>query len=106
MGKTKILCVDDEKQILSGLQRRLRRESEIELIVTADPREAVLLAKQHDVDVVLADYFMPGLSGLAILDELRRVHPRARRVLVTGYDHAPLKAQVLQNGIAHHVLVK
>jgi DNA-binding NtrC family response regulator len=50
-----------------------------------DPRAALQHLESHPVDVVVADYLMPGMDGLEFLAEVRRIRPVASRIILTGY---------------------
>lgn len=78
----RILMIDDEARILRALKALLR---EFVTFQTTDPLQATALAKQHDVDVVICDQRMPGKPGIEVLREIRETHPRALRILLTGY---------------------
>ena len=82
-----LLLVDDEDRILSALRRCLRREGYE--ILTADTVEHALeLVAERRVDLVLSDHKMPGMSGLDLLQAVRRVQPDAARLLITGWSQA------------------
>jgi len=83
----RLLCIDDEMRILRAL-KALLRDCEVQLC--NDPRQAVAMAQQFDVDVVICDQRMPQLQGIEVLREMRNSVPRAMRILLTGY--ADLKA--------------
>ncbi len=80
---TKILCVDDEPNILSGYQRSLRKQFEIE---TA-PGGAEALAKIEESGpyaVLVTDMRMPGMDGIQFLQEAQRMTPDSVRIMLTG----------------------
>lgn len=74
--------IDDEARILRALKALLR---DCECWQTTHPLEAVALARQHDVDVVICDQRMPEKTGIDVLREIKEAHPRALRILLTGY---------------------
>jgi DNA-binding NtrC family response regulator len=78
----RILLIDDEARILRALKALLR---DYVTFQTTNPLEATTLAKQHDVDVVICDQRMPEKTGIDVLRELKDAHPRALRILLTGY---------------------
>lgn len=82
-GKGKILFVDDEKRVLNSMRGLFRRD--YELFLTTDGAEAVQLVAEHDIDVIVADQRMPGLSGVEVLGKIREMSPRTVRILLTGY---------------------
>ncbi|MFN8647553.1 MAG: response regulator [Gemmatimonadales bacterium] len=87
----RVLCVDDERHVLEGLGRVLRREFEI-VPAVGGAAAVALLQGDHRFDVVLSDMRMPGVDGVAVLGAARRLAPDATRVLLTG--HADLRAAV------------
>lgn len=52
---------------------------------TVDPAEAIRWASEFDVDVIVCDQRMPKMQGIEALREIRMAHPRAMRILLTGY---------------------
>lgn len=86
-GKLRILCIDDELRILRALKALLR---DCEVQICNDPRQAVAMASQFDIDVVICDQRMPQMQGVEVLREIKLATPRAMRILLTGY--ADLKA--------------
>lgn len=80
--KIRVLCIDDEARILRALKALFRDH---EVYATDDPVEAVRLAVTHDIDVIVCDQRMPKMPGIEVLRELKASHPRAMRILLTGY---------------------
>ena len=81
-GRIRILCIDDEARILRAL-RALFREHDVH--VTSEPKLAIRWAKENDIDVIVCDQRMPQMLGVEVLREIKMVHPRAMRILLTGY---------------------
>jgi CheY-like chemotaxis protein len=80
-----ILCLDDEQSVLDGLRRTLR--SIYEVVTTTEPREALgLLAERKDdpFAVIISDMRMPGMTGIAVLEQAQQLAPDTTRVLLTG----------------------
>ncbi len=82
-SKARILFVDDEKRVLNAMRGLFRRD--YELYLTTEGAEAVRLAAEHDVDVIVADQRMPGMSGVEVLGNVKQRSPRTVRILLTGY---------------------
>lgn len=79
-----VLLVDDEPRILSALKRSLRREP-YELLSAESPAEALRVIQEQEVDVVLSDHKMPGMTGLQLLERVAARRPQAIRLLITGW---------------------
>lgn len=81
--KGRILCVDDEPNILRALSWLLRKDFQV---VTAESaREGLALIRNGDFDVVISDHRMPEMSGVDFLSQVKILAPRAMRILLTGY---------------------
>lgn len=81
-SKIRILCIDDEARILRAL-KALFREHDVH--VTSEPKLAIRWAKEKDIDVIVCDQRMPQMLGVEVLREIKTLHPRALRILLTGY---------------------
>ncbi len=81
--KGRVLCVDDEPNILRALSWLLRRDFQV--ITAASARDALGLIRQGDFDVVISDQRMPEMSGVEFLNQVKLIAPRAMRILLTGY---------------------
>ena len=86
-GRPRLLLVDDEERILSALQRTLRREG-YEILAANSVDRALAILDEGTVDLILSDFKMPGMTGLELLLEARRRHPRIACLLITGWSRA------------------
>ncbi len=71
MAKTKILAVDDERNITTILKAYLEREG-YEVITAHTGQEALQLAQNEAPDLIILDLMLPGLSGEEVMKQLRR----------------------------------
>lgn len=67
----KILIIDDELSNVRLLERILKRANCQNVVSTTDPREALAYFQKHEPDLVLTDWMMPHMNGLAVLRQLR-----------------------------------
>jgi two-component system, LytTR family, response regulator len=83
------ILVDDEPLAIQGLQLRLQRHDDVEVIETcSNGREAIRAIKTHKPDLVFLDIQMPGFDGFSVIQGLMEVEPPLF-VFVTAYgDHA------------------
>jgi len=80
-----IVIVDDEEMVLTSLRSFLSLETDYDVLTFNAPEAALGKLQDHAVDLVISDYLMPGMNGIAFLLELKKIHPFATRVLLTGY---------------------
>lgn len=79
-----ILLVDDSLEILESTRSLL--EFEGHTVLTADNGQAALeILRQNDIELLLLDYFMPGMTGEEVVKELRAFNTQVQVVLQTGY---------------------
>ncbi len=82
-NKARILFVDDEKRVLNSMRGLFRRQ--YELFLTCEGSEAIRIAAENDIDVIVADQRMPGMTGIEVLAKMKEQSPRTVRILLTGY---------------------
>jgi len=87
----KILFVDDEKSMLSALQR-LFIDSDYEIFTAEGGYPAIELLKKHEVDLIVSDQKMPEIEGTEFLVKSKEYAPDAVRMILTGY--ADLEAAI------------
>lgn len=83
MGRPKLLCVDDDPQVLEGLALHLRRRFEVDTAVGGVAGLAAI-ARDGAPAVVISDMRMPGMDGAAFLSQVRHTAPDTVRMLLTG----------------------
>lgn len=79
----RILAVDDEKANLNLLRRTFHRDYEI--ILAENGVDGLNILKNTPVDLIISDQRMPGMTGVEMLTESRRIHPNAVRIILTAY---------------------
>lgn len=90
-NRPKILCVDDEQQILSSLKRLFRRKGYD--VATAESGAAGLqMLESGSFDLIISDMRMPNMNGAEFLAKACASWPETNRILLTGY--ADLKSSV------------
>ena len=80
-----LLFVDDEANVLQGLQRQLRTmRNEWNMNFVAGGLQALEFMKKNPVDVIVTDMMMPGMDGSQLLTEVSRQHPQTVRIVLSG----------------------
>lgn len=97
MKPVRILICDDEPSLRMLLGMALDLEPDLEVVAdAADGVEAVQLAERFRPDVILLDLVMPKMDGLEALNELRKVAPGARVVVLSGLQES-LMGETVRN---------
>ena len=102
--KPAIVLVDDEPMILTSIRSLLMLELESDVESFTSPFEAVKYLEKNMVDVTVSDYLMPGMTGIQLLAEAKRLQPEAARVLLTGHaDKASAIQAINEVGLFHYL---
>jgi CheY-like chemotaxis protein len=94
----RLLIVEDDLNTLSGLQELLREEGFL-VYGVSNGRKALEAVAQETFDMVLCDYCLPGMDGLEVCHELKRMQPHLMLFLVTAHHHTELDNVAGQYGI-------
>ncbi len=79
-----VLMVDDEANVLRSLKRILRIES-YNIVTATSGEEGLAVIREQQVNMIISDQRMPGMSGIEFLEKAREVCPDAIRIILTGY---------------------
>lgn len=80
----KILCVDDEQNVLNAL-KRLFLDEEYTILTAASGKDGLKILKREGVQIIISDYRMPGMNGVDFLKEARKKWPDTVRIVLSGY---------------------
>ncbi len=83
MSKPNLLLIDDEERVLRTLKSLFRNDYKI--FTTTDGHEAIQIAKDNSIHVIISDQRMPIMPGVEVLRQVRQVSPNTMRILLTGY---------------------
>jgi response regulator RpfG family c-di-GMP phosphodiesterase len=79
----RILCVDDEPNILEAFERQLRKHFEVH--TASGPEKGLqVIAESGPFAVVVSDLRMPGMNGIEFLSRVRQTAPDTVRIMLTG----------------------
>jgi response regulator RpfG family c-di-GMP phosphodiesterase len=103
--RPRVICVDDEPHVASGLALHLRRRYEVE-IATSGQAGLELLARKPEAAVVISDMRMPNMNGAEFLARASLAYPSTTRVLLTGYAELESAVRAINEGHVFRFLVK
>jgi CheY-like chemotaxis protein len=89
--KELILCVDDEENQLAVRKLVLESKGYAVLTAASGPQALGLLA-QHQVDLVLSDHLMPGLTGTELARQIKAQKPELPVILISAVNEIPADA--------------
>ena len=82
-----ILCIDDEENQLA-LRKLMLERAGYRVLTAESPAQAIALFGSDTVDLVIVDYYMPGMNGLALAREILR-HKKLPIVVLSAYAELP-----------------
>jgi two-component system NtrC family response regulator len=90
-----ILIVDDEKNYLVVLEALLSPEG-YEIVTSEKAQEALRVIKEADVDLVLTDMKMPGMTGMELLEEAKKIKPEVPVIMMTAYGTIEMAVEAMK----------
>lgn len=101
----RVLLADDEALIRAGIRLVLETADDIDIVAeAADGSAAVELVRSHQIDVALLDIRMPKLDGLGAAEQIARLVPHTRVVMLTTFGEDEYVARALRAGAAGFLL--
>lgn len=113
MSKPTILCVDDDRMVLSSLRNQLLRRFQINYTIEIAESGAEgldLLAELQaagiNVPLVIADYSMPGMNGAEFLIQVHAAYPNTLTILLTGQADADAVGNIINAASLYRYITK
>lgn len=99
-----VLYVDDEENNLLAFKAAFRREFHV--ITAISGAEALEKLKEHEIQVIITDQRMPGMSGVEFLQKVIPDYPDPIRILLTGYSDINAVIDAINKGEVYRYLTK
>jgi len=96
--RPRILIVDDEQGVRDLLMRALSG-GEYDVDVAPDGRTAVEQFRAVEYDLLITDLKMPGMDGLTVIREARRIYPELPVIIITGYSTEASAIEAINLGV-------
>ena len=100
-----VLLVDDDENILHGFARTLRGQP-YQIYTAQSGEEATWTMKTRNVDVIVVDEKMPGMSGVELCKWVTEKYPDAVRIMLTGHATTSTAVRAINEGAVYHFLTK
>ena len=101
----RILFIDDDPDALKQLDK-IAASQAWEATSLASAKGALAVVDEKAIEVVVSDHWMPGVSGIDFLSELKQTRPAVVRVLMSGAANKEMAARAVHDGGVHAVLEK
>jgi CheY-like chemotaxis protein len=96
-----ILLVDDQRDILRLLHSTLGtlKNEGLEIIEAPSGEEALLeVSRRHRIDLLVADYLLPGMTGVELMHKVRIRHPDVKVIWISGMTNSKARDEMLNAG--------
>lgn len=102
--RIRVLVCDDVEMLRELMRYELEEDDGIVVVGEADNGlDSVRLVEELDPDVVVLDLAMPGIDGLEVLGQIRRLPHAPAVVIHSGFDAATMRERVLALGAAEYL---
>jgi DNA-binding NtrC family response regulator len=98
-----ILLVDDEKDMLSLLERMISEKTDHEIVTESNPLKALEVFKDRPFDLVITDLKMPKMDGIKLLKEIKNVRPNVSVIILTAYATIETAVEAIQKGAYDYI---
>jgi two-component system response regulator FlrC len=103
MGLAPILVVDDEPDMRSALSHALNRGG-FSVESAASGTEALVKLKKDPFSMVITDLKMPEMSGIDLLDAVKKISPQVPVIMITAFGSVHNAVEAMQEGAADYLL--
>ena len=98
-----ILVVDDEKNYLLVMETLLTGAG-YEVLTIDSGEEALELVRRNDLDLIITDMKMPRMSGIELMEQLKKVYPDLPVIMMTAYGTVEKAVEAMKKGAFDYIL--
>lgn len=107
VNQVKILCVDDERNVLKALRRLFIDEENYQILIAESGAEGLaILAEDGDIRMVISDYRMPEMNGVDFLRQVYERWPDTIRIVLSGYADTAAVVEAINQGQIYKFIPK
>ena len=99
-----ILIVDDDKAVRDFLQRYLLQKGFGQVFSVGSGEEAVKKVEDEDIKLVFLDVKMPGLNGIDVLRQIKKIKKEVGVIMITGYPEENVTKEAIKEGAYDYII--
>ncbi len=100
----KVLIVDDHRIVREGIKKIIQMEADILASGQAkDASEAIRIMSTTEIDVVILDVSLPGMSGLEAIKDLKALNPKVRIIMLSMYPEERFAIRAIKAGASGYL---
>lgn len=103
MQKPSFLIVDDEKEARDNLKNFIEPRFVCDIEEAGDGKTAIEKVKKVQPDIILLDIKMPGISGIEVIVEIKKISPQSRIIVVSAWKSADAVNQAIKKGASDYI---
>ncbi|MFC1523413.1 sigma-54-dependent transcriptional regulator [Thermodesulfobacteriota bacterium] len=103
MKNKSILIVDDEESILNSFRKDFEQEK-YAVTTAASGEEAITKLQKEHFNLVITDLVMPGIDGIGVVQEAKKMDPEIGTIILTGYGDMTSAIEALRLGADDYLL--
>ncbi|MCD4719903.1 MAG: sigma-54 dependent transcriptional regulator [Desulfobacula sp.] len=94
----RILIVDDEKDMLTLLDRIISEDTHYKIVTESNPEKAIKIFRKEDFDLVMTDLKMPEMSGISLMEKIQEIRSDVSVIILTAYATIETAVEATQKG--------
>ena len=98
----RILVIDDEASIRDSCLQILSREG-CEVLLAENGSKGIIVAAEHDIDVIILDMKLPDMDGIEVLEHIREKDSTAVVIVITGYPTVEFAVKIMKLGAYDYI---
>ena len=98
MQKPAILIVDDEDQARANLKAFIEPRYECDISEANDGKSAIEQVQKEKPDIILLDIRMPGMSGIDAINEIKKINPDSRIIVISAWKSPDVATKAIGRG--------
>ncbi len=103
MRDFKLLIVEDDKNALDSLVELLKLDG-FNVVGFSNPINAMTFLQENDVDLIISDIKMPEMSGMTLLEKVKKNYPDIEVILMTAFGDVSNAVEAIKKGATDYIL--